>query len=564
LPILSLRPATALCAGLLLLSIAASALAAEAPALIREVPIPPPEALGAEVPAGPPGLPVAPPANPQVGDSWLWWLFIHHPMPPHFEQHMCTVRGMSDRAYVVVQDTEWNVRITQSDVDHILARWESESIGPYPNLGIYDINVQHFGEPPDELDNDPRIYILWFDFGILSDGFFFFFDEYPDGTFPQYRSNECEVLYLNTNNNQTPSGDYMISVIAHEFEHMIHWKYDENEESWVDEGMAELAMWFYGRPDNISSFNSNPDNDLTVWNGDWADYIKTYLWSLYFYERYGAQAVWDVVHEPGNSILGYENVLDLHGHPENFEDVFADWVVANYLDDPSIGDGRWGYVGDDLPPFNDLDQTSYPVSVPYAGVSYWAADYVKFLNATSGLQIGFDGTDATSFALWALEIDAVEPTRVTRVPLDAGQIGAVTLPDVGTLYDHAVMVVGHNSSGGGTTYAYFADTGVTGVSGTPVAVAARAALEPPVPNPFNPSVTIRYTVPAEVARARLVILDASGRHVRTLLDGPLAAGESRIAWDGRSDDRGEVASGVYFFRLETGAEVATTRATLIR
>jgi hypothetical protein len=308
----------------------------------------------------------------------------------------------------------------------------------------------------------------------------------------------------------------------------------------------------------------NPDNNLTVWDGTWADYIKTYLWSLYFYEQYGDQAVYDIVHEPANSIAGYEAVLDMHGHPEDFEDVFADWVVANYLDDPTIGDGRWGYVGDDLPPFSDVDHLSYPVGPDTASVNYWAADYVKFLNASSGLELGFDGIDNTSFALWALEIDPVEPTRVTRVTLDAAQNGSITLPDVGTLYDHAVMVIGHNGGTGGLTYVYTASTGTTGVSENPAAVAARAALAPPVPNPFNPSVTIRYSVPTEVARARMVILDAGGRHVRTLLDGPLAAGASELAWDGRGDDRAAVASGVYFFRLETGTEVATTRATLIR
>jgi hypothetical protein len=126
----------------------------------------------------------------------------------------------------------------------------------------------------------------------------------------------------------------MLAVTAHEFEHMIHWNHDSDEASWVDEGMAELAMWFYGAPDNISSFNSNPDNSLIVWNGDWADYIKTYLWSLYFYEQYGGQpSVYAVVQEPANSIQGYENVLDNLGYSQNFEDVFADWTVANYLDD---------------------------------------------------------------------------------------------------------------------------------------------------------------------------------------------------------------------------------------
>ena len=74
-----------------------------------------------------------------------------------------------------------------------------------------------------------------------------------------------------------PASDYMLAVAAHEFEHLIHFNQDANEVTWVDEGLAELAMWLFGHPDYISSFNTNPDNSLLVWNGAWADYIKTYL-----------------------------------------------------------------------------------------------------------------------------------------------------------------------------------------------------------------------------------------------------------------------------------------------
>ncbi len=198
-------------------------------------------------------------------------------MPPHFEQKVCTVRGKSDRGYVVVEDSEWLVTIDQADVDSILEHWNNFSIGSYPDMGIYELDSLCFGDPPDELDNDPSIYLTWYNFHINADGFFFFFDEYSEGTYPEYHSNECEVLYLNTTSTGGPSGNYMHAVMAHEFQHLIHWEHDDNEASWVNEGLSELAMWFYGNPDNISSFNGNPDNDLSVWDGAWADYIQTYL-----------------------------------------------------------------------------------------------------------------------------------------------------------------------------------------------------------------------------------------------------------------------------------------------
>ncbi|HEX5132145.1 MAG TPA: T9SS type A sorting domain-containing protein [Candidatus Krumholzibacteria bacterium] len=85
------------------------------------------------------------------------------------------------------------------------------------------------------------------------------------------------------------------------------------------------------------------------------------------------------------------------------------------------------------------------------------------------------------------------------------------------------------------------------------------------PNPFNPVTTIEYSVRSR-AHVSLVVYDASGARVRTLVDreGSPGDGVQRAEWNGR-DDRGvPVASGVYFYRLSTGSFVETHKLVLLK
>jgi hypothetical protein len=80
----------------------------------------------------------------------------------------------------------------------------------------------------------------------------------------------------------------------------------------------------------------------------------------------------------------------------------------------------------------------------------------------------------------------------------------------------------------------------------------RNALAQNAPNPFNPSTVIRYSV-AQTAPVTIRIFNAGGALVRTLVDAPHAPGEYTVRWDGNGDDGRRLSSGVYFYRIETGA-----------
>ncbi len=76
------------------------------------------------------------------------------------------------------------------------------------------------------------------------------------------------------------------------------------------------------------------------------------------------------------------------------------------------------------------------------------------------------------------------------------------------------------------------------------------------PNPFNPSTTIRYSLP-EAGDVTLVVFDATGRHVVTLVNGAQPAGLYEATFEA-----GDLPSGTYFFRLEQGT-YRETRAMLL-
>lgn len=96
-----------------------------------------------------------------------------------------------------------------------------------------------------------------------------------------------------------------------------------------------------------------------------------------------------------------------------------------------------------------------------------------------------------------------------------------------------------------------------------VASALRLSLGAPRPNPASRSTSVDFRIAAPQS-VRLTICDVSGREVRTLHDGQLAAGAHVRQWDGRTDAGTDVAAGVYFFRLHTQQGVRTQRVTVVR
>jgi len=84
------------------------------------------------------------------------------------------------------------------------------------------------------------------------------------------------------------------------------------------------------------------------------------------------------------------------------------------------------------------------------------------------------------------------------------------------------------------------------------------ALQQNYPNPFNPTTTIEFAVPQN-SHVQLVLFDAMGRTVQTLVEADMPAGNYHIVLNGAN-----LASGVYFYRLKTDQFVDTKKMVLMK
>ena len=275
--------------------------------------------------------------------------------------------GDTKSFWVTNVDTNQNFEIdaTLQYVDDVLYIWIENSVafnradvnvlGGVFSQQIYPTNRAFFGsEWTPGIDEDPHIYFLFtggVGGGLL--GYFSSADEVPLEAHPY--SNAHEMFILNADN-LSLAGMGIRSTLAHEFQHMIHWNVDRNEDTWLNEGFSMLAElindYFPGTHD--STYLRNPDIQLTSWGepgeSNIPHYGAAFLYTAYLLDRFGEEATQAIVANPLNGMESIDQVLQdlaivdpLTGETPTSEDIFADWAVANLLGDATVGDGRYAY-----------------------------------------------------------------------------------------------------------------------------------------------------------------------------------------------------------------------------
>lgn len=137
-----------------------------------------------------------------------------------------------------------------------------------------------------------------------------------------------------------------------------------------------------------------------------------------------------------------------------------------------------------------------------------------------------------------------------------------TVPELPYTERAAFRLRGSSSNWGMWSYAFTLEGELTDVGPMP-ALANRALLYSPWPNPFNPRTTVAFELP-KATHVRLSVFDTRGRHVQSLLDETRPAGRHEIVWDGQAEGGRRVASGVYLLRMVAEGVVETRRAVLVK
>jgi len=390
--------------------------------------------------------------NRQVGEKQSFWV-TNLDTNKNFQVD-ATLQYVTPHAYFWIQN---GVKYNPEDLKALANAFENK---------IYPTNREFFGsEWSPGVDGDPHIYVLYAGgLGFSLAGYFSSADSY--NPLAHAYSNAHEMFVFNSDNLSLRSQD-TYGTLAHEFQHMIHWYQDRNETSWLNEGFSVLAEFLNDYPTGFEySFIHNPDLQLNDWSPDtWANgphYGAGFMFTNYFLGRFGNEATQKLVRDPLNGLESVDNVLNqigaydpLNKQPISADSLILDWMIANYLQDPGVADGRYTYSI--YPNAPKASPTETIDTCPHVGeyrVQQYGADYYR-ITCKGQYTLTFTGSILTrllpedpysgEYAFWSNKGDESDMTLTRSFDLSA-VAGPITFSywvwhDIEKDYDYVYLEV---------------------------------------------------------------------------------------------------------------------------
>jgi immune inhibitor A len=362
---------------------------------------------------------------------------------------------------------EQGIQVNDQDIKSLVDEFQNK---------IYPTNRAFFGsEWIPGVDGDSRLYMLYaHGLGKHTGAYYDSISEFSRLAHPY--SNEKEIIALNADAGPL-SDSYWPPTLAHEFQHMIHWYQNRNAETWLNEGASMLAQSLNGfDAGSKMNFLNGPDLQLNAWadlssslNEAGGHYDAAYLFMKYFLDRFGRKASQTLVANHATGITAVDSTLAALGLTDpatskilTAEDVFADWVVANFLNDSSLAQGQYGYKGytEKIPGPTDTisDCPTGPIS---AKVHQFGTRYIE-ITCHGNVSINFSGSQQVllvptqphsgRYAMWSSREDESDTTLTHAFDLSGVKSATLTYWawwKIETDYDYAYVEV---SADGGETW----------------------------------------------------------------------------------------------------------------
>jgi hypothetical protein len=192
-----------------------------------------------------------------------------------------------------------------------------------------------------DIDGDPRIVIL------LSNCANYYSER---NELPFDYSNQCEMIYIHY---RIP----VVSVVAHEFHHLIWFNNEWDEPQFILEALAQYAMYYAGylEPYNnlapqVAAFLPHPEESLLYWNmyneggvSAVIDYGSAYLFAFYIEEQFGVEVLRNLITESTDGPHGIETVLQTAGYDITFNELYLNWITALTIDELGFCNNLYGF-----------------------------------------------------------------------------------------------------------------------------------------------------------------------------------------------------------------------------
>ena len=323
---------------------------------------------------------------PEVGDTTDFWT-LDYPRSRMVSKEF-VLAAVSERAYWWI---EQGLNVDDADLQRSVAGVEEQ---------IYPRVTATFGNAPGSAADPQRGHIINGRIPGVG-GYVSGADPYPASVQPY--SNGVPAIYVNAREIPLGTPQYL-TVLAHELQHAIHWYADPAEATWLNEGLSELAVTEAGySPGSMRNYLRRPNASLVNWPKELdsdigLNYGAASLFAHYLREQYVPDgALPDLLAGPNNGIAAVDAFLvdqgaeTAAGEPADFHSVFADWMVANLLDED---EGEFGYAGLEVEAGITRTQSvggeSATVSLPQYGV-----DYVEMKGIDKGAMIQFEADGVT-------------------------------------------------------------------------------------------------------------------------------------------------------------------------